>query len=126
MVLVQFPLTGYNVDTGRINARVPCNLNGRYKVRFLNYVLNWTVSMATSELLMLVDSRELLGNFPGGQLVISSASNRLATINSNYCDFEVDKLTGIINIDVCLLDGTVPASFRNGLLNFDFEKINEN
>lgn len=122
MVLVQFPLTGYNAN-GRITARVPCNLNGRYKVRFLNYVLNWTVN---SELLLIVDSRELLGNFPGGQLVISSASNRLATINSNYCDFEVDKLTGIINIDVSLLDGTVPASFRNGLLNFDFEKINEN
>jgi len=122
MVVLQIPLTGY--INGRISASVACNFVGRHKVKFLSYVLNWSVNNATTEQLLIIDSRELLCNFPRSQIIISTSSNRVATMADGF-EFECDKLTGVINVDVCLLDGTPPANFSNGILNFDFERMNE-
>ena len=123
MVVLQIPLLGYDAN-GRISARVACNFIGRHRVKFLNYAMNWSINNATTEQILLIDSRELLTNFPRNQILIVTGTGRVASISEPF-EFECDKLTGVINVDVCLLDGTPPANFSNGLLNFDFQRVDE-
>jgi hypothetical protein len=121
MVLVQVPITSYT--DGRLTASIPCNLQGRYNVKFLSYMLHWTTN---PNLLIRVNSQDLFGNFVGGQLLVGSNSSNYSVFHSNGLEFVCDKINGSIDIELTDLNGATPADLLYGIFYFDFEKIKEN
>jgi len=121
MVLVQIPITSYT--NGRLVANVPCNLQGRYNVKFLNYMVHWTTN---PNILLRVNSQDLFGNFAGGQLLVGSNSSNYSVFHSDGLEFICDKINGSIDLELTALDGSTPADLMYAIFCFDFEKIKEN
>jgi len=119
MVLVQIPISGYNID-GTISMVMPCNLNGRYNVNFIGYIMHWTTN---PNILLRVNSQSLNGNFVGNQLIVAS-QNTNSIFNSGF-NFICDKVNGQIDLKLTALDGTIPLNFVYSIFYFDFEKIKE-
>jgi hypothetical protein len=118
MVLFQIAIDSYT--GGRITANVPCQFYGRYKIKFLNYAFAWNTQ---PNALLRLNSKALIGNYTGGQIIVGSNPTQYVVFNTSRYEFEAE-LNGYVDIDVTLINGDIPANFRNCYFSFDFEKIN--
>lgn len=121
MVLLQVVIDGVDANS-KIRSVVPCPFNGRYKVKYLSYELVWSNN---PNILLRVNSQDLLGNFVGGQLIVGSNTGVVRNMDTSKFEFICDKLNGSVDLELTDLDGTTPAGFSYGIFNFDFEKIDE-
>jgi hypothetical protein len=68
----------------------------------------------------------MYNNILSSQLILNSNTSNACILNTNGLEFVCDQLQGLIDINLTMTDGvSTPSTFVYGILNFDFEKIDE-
>jgi hypothetical protein len=110
-----------NLAGGRITLSTACPFVGRYRVKFLGYQITSTDALT----LWRFDSLQIRSPIVSSTFTLPNQPQFLVVYNNDLFAFDDVYMNGMINFDIYRLDGGNITNLSGILLNFDFEKIED-